>query len=412
MFVRVASGWGGAKLCGRCGASGVLLNSGSAGANLPRAFVGATANAPQTLMNRRFFLAAGCVLILAGCAPKTQTAAPTTVATPPDKVATDAAPADKRVVLYCSVDDVYAKPLIEKLKARTGLEIVALFDTESTKTAGLTTRIRIEKSRPRADVLWTSALLQTLLLEQDGLLDAYDSPAARDLAPRFRGKSWAGVGTRARLIVSVPQLDTMSGKGGFYYGTKRQIVSLNSAPQTGQRSGHSNPQFGTASDEAAALYARDPVQTLKWYRDLKAGKTRILPGNGDVARAVAEGDLNFGWTDTDDYLAQKKRGKPIEVVFTQRNNVLVPGAVAVVKGAPHPENARALFNAIASKQGEADLVAGMPGVFSLRGLDDKTNWKSGGENFDFLNSAPLDDYTQWPQSWAKIREPLAQMFQQ
>ena len=356
-------------------------------------------------MNRRSFLAVSA-LALAGCAPKT--APPPTAATAPDSNAF----ADKRVVLYCSVDDVYAKPIIEKLKARTGLNIVPLFDTESTKTAGLTTRIRAEKNRPRADVLWSSALLQILLLEQDGLLDAYDSPAARDLAPRFRGKSWAGVGTRARLIVTGAKGSFNGPSRLFNNGPVIVMDKLTFAPGIPMKGGHSNPQFGTASDEAAALYARKPKAALEFYQSFKTAKTRILPGNGDVARAVADGDLNFGWTDSDDYLAQKKRGKPIFLAPTRTDNVLVPGAVAVVKGAPHPENARLLFDAIASKQGEADLVAGMPGVFSLRGLDNKTNWKSGGENFDFLNNAPLDDYSKWPQSWAKIREPLAQMFQQ
>ena len=326
-------------------------------------------------------------LLLGGCASKTATQTASAPAT------------SKRVVLYCSVDDVFAKPLIEKLKKRTGLDIVPLFDTESTKTAGLSTRIRAEKSRPRADVFWSSALLQTLLLSQDGLLEDYDSPAAHDLSSRFRGFGWAGVGTRARLIVHSDGLNPL-------------IRDLKWSPDSLIKTGHSNPQFGTASDEATALYSRDANAALAWYQSLKAAKTRILPGNGDVARAVAEGDLNFGWTDTDDYLAQKKRGKPLFAAPIQTDNVIVPGAVALVKGAPHPENARILFDAIASKQGEADLVAAMPGVFSLRALDKPENWKSGGEDFGFLAKAPVDDYTQWPASWAKIREPLAQMFQQ
>ncbi len=358
-------------------------------------------------MNRRLFLAASGVFALAGCASKTEIT-PADSMTPATSKSTSA-PADKRVVLYCSIDDVFAKPLIEKLKARTGLEIVALFDTESTKTAGLTTRIRTEKNRPRADVLWTSALLQVLLLQQDGLLENYDSPAARDLPPRFRGPAWAGVGTRARVVVWA-NARSYSVKAGEK-SPEPAIRGLMWSPVVNRKIGHSNPQFGTASDEAAALYARDPQKTLRWYRQLKATDVRILPGNGDVARAVAEGNLDYGWTDTDDYLAQKKRGKRIFAVTTQLDNVLVPGAVAVVEGARHPENARRLFDAIASKQGEADLVAQMPGVFPLRGLNDANNWKSGGENFAFLQNAPADDYTKWPQSWAKIREPLAQMFQ-
>ena len=329
----------------------------------------------------RLALAAICLILLASCKSSTQTQAP-----------------DKTVVLYCSIDEVYAKPLIEKLKARTGLNIVALFDTESTKTAGLSNRIRAERNRPRADVFWSSALLQTLLMSRDGLLEHYDSSAARDLPANLRGAGWAGVGTRARLVMHGGDL-------------ARRIDRLTVRFDGRDKIGHSNPQFGTASDEAAALYARNPDAAANFYRDLKAANVRILPGNGDVARAVADGDLCYGWADTDDFLEQSKRGKPIFVSETKVDNVLVPGAVALLQGAPHAANARALFDAIASKQGESALVAQMPGVFSLRALDDPDNWKSGGQNFAFLATAPRDDYSKWPQSWDAIRPSLARIFQ-
>ena len=143
----------------------------------------------------------------------------------------------------------------------------------------------------------------------------------------------------------------------------RLTVRLNGADKVG----HSNPQFGTASDEAAALYTRDPQATLSWYQNLKAAKVRILPGNGDVARAVADGDLSYGWADTDDFLEQSKRGKPIVVAQTATDNVLVPGAVALLKGAPHPENARKLFDAIALQSGRGRFGRANAGrVFAAR----------------------------------------------
>ena len=340
---------------------------------------------------RFFYIVIVGALLITGCVSTKQTASTNTP--------------DTTVVLYCSIDEVYAKPLIEKLRARTGLNIVALFDTESTKTAGLTSRIRAEKARPRADVLWTSALLQTLLLSRDGMLQPYDAPAARDLPAQFRGAGWVAVGTRGRLIVATPS----SGFGRS--GVDAINTRLTFVPLAMDKTGHSNPQFGTASDEAAALYARDPGAALKWYRDLKASKVRILPGNGDVARAVADGDLGFGWADTDDYLAQKARGKKIFAVSTVGNNVLVPGAVALIKGAPHAQNARKLFDAIASSENEKALVAQMPGVFSLRARNDADSWKSGGQNFIFLGRASFDDYSKWPAAWDKVRPQLTQIFQ-
>src|SRR5687768_1512589 len=91
-----------------------------------------------------------------------------------------------RVVLYCSVDDVYAKPIIKQLEKQTGLKIDVLYDTEAAKTAGLANKIRAEKNRPQGDVFWSSALLQTLLLNREGLLQPYISPSAKGIPAAFK----------------------------------------------------------------------------------------------------------------------------------------------------------------------------------------------------------------------------------
>ncbi len=306
------------------------------------------------------------------------------------------AASDNSVTLYCSVDQEFARPLIQRLEQKTGLRIAVLYDTESTKTAGLANRIRAERNRPRCDVYWASALLQTLLLSDDHLLQAYDSPARADLPARFRGKDWTGVGVRGRLMLaSKARADT----------DLKFVPSSSSAPFA-----LSNPAFGTASDWATAYATRNSdAGALNFFRQLKAKGARVLPGNGDVAREVAEGNLSFGWADTDDYLNQKREKKAIFLARPVKDNVLVPGAASLVAGAPHPENARRLIEALVSRDGEAALVAQMPGVFSLRGVNQKPNWRSGGEDFSFLASAPADDYAKWPASWKRIREPLAQI---
>ncbi|PQV62464.1 iron(III) transport system substrate-binding protein [Abditibacterium utsteinense] len=306
---------------------------------------------------------------------------------------------EARVVLYCSVDEVYAKPLIKKLELQTGLKIDALFDTEATKTAGLANRIRAERDRPRADVFWSSALLQTLLMSDEGALQAYDSPAARDLPARFRGKDWVGVGARAHILVTrTPQ--------SFDLPTVADLTSNGLSPI-----GISNPQFGTASDWATALSLRWGIaKTRNYFAALKKNDVRILPGNGDVARQTAQGDLRFGVTDSDDYLALKPQNKTFSLLKTNKDNVLVPGAASILKGAPHPENAKKLLDAIASAQGERALTLQMPGVFSLRHLDDRSNFQSGGEDFSFFIGAPKDDYSKWAATWRQIREPLNQIF--
>ncbi|HEX8465275.1 MAG TPA: hypothetical protein VF627_11730 [Abditibacterium sp.] len=328
------------------------------------------------------FMVLWIVAFLQGCAPRTSTAK------------------NNRVVLYCSVDEVYAKPLIQKLELQTGLQIDALFDTEATKTAGLANRIRAERARPRADVFWSSALLQTLLMSEEKLLQPYSSSATKDLPPQFVGKDWAGVGARAHIFtVSQPRFSNFNSLWGY------EDLS------PGSGAGFSNLQFGTSSDWVTALTLRQgQQQILRRFKNMKAQENRVLPGNGDVARQVGDGTLLIGITDSDDFLAQQREGKKIFLADPGKETVLIPGAASILKNSPNPEGAKRLFDAIASAQNEANLVKQMPGVFSLRHLNEKSNFQSGGVDFSFLMNAPRDDYSKWPATWRKIREPLNQIF--
>ena len=51
-------------------------------------------------------------------------------------------PALPEVVVYCSLDEPYARPVLEEYGRRTGVRVVPLFDTEAAKSVGLAQRIR------------------------------------------------------------------------------------------------------------------------------------------------------------------------------------------------------------------------------------------------------------------------------
>lgn len=294
-----------------------------------------------------------------------------------------------RVVLYCSVDDVYAKPLIAELEKETGLEIEALYDVEAAKTAGLANRIRAEKSRPRGDVFWSSALLQTLLLQREGLLQEYSSPRAQDIPSAFMDKNgaWTGIGLRNRVIVFNQKLTK----------PPRILQELLRTDLKNQVA-ISNPQFGTGSDWVAALSVRQgKQQALDYFRNLKKNGVRVVPGNGVVAERVAHGELLAGVTDTDDYFAQKKSIPAIQLADSAEphsiNLVSVPGSVSILKDAPNSDNAKKLINALVSAEFEKKLIEKMKGVTSLR---------------DIKNSPP-DDTAKWADAWLSIRDPLAEI---
>ena len=291
-----------------------------------------------------------------------------------------------RVVLYCSVDDVYARPLVAELEQKTGLEIEVLYDVEAAKTAGLANRIRAEKSRPRGDVFWSSALLQTLLLQREGLLLEYSSPNAKDIPAAFKDArgAWTGVGLRRRELIFNQKLQQ----------PPRALADL-LRPNLKNQIAISNPQFGTASDWAAALAVRQGQKpTLDYFRALKKNGVRVVPGNGVVAERVAKNDLLAGVTDTDDYFAQLKNEPAIRVSSPRAplsiNAVEIPGCVAILKGAPHADNAQKLVDALVTIEFEKKLIAKMKGVSSLRNA----------------KNPPPADTQKWADAWLQIRDPL------
>src|SRR5688572_33411913 len=85
------------------------------------------------------------------------------------------------VVVYTSVDEPVARPILDEFTKKTGIKVVAKFDAEASKTAGLVQMLRAEKDHPRADVFWNNEIFHTINLAEEGVLAEYSSPAAADV---------------------------------------------------------------------------------------------------------------------------------------------------------------------------------------------------------------------------------------
>jgi iron(III) transport system substrate-binding protein len=108
------------------------------------------------------------------------------------------------------------------------------------------------------------------------------------------------------------------------------------------------PLFGTTATHAAALFAAwGEARARKFFEALKANDVKILEGNMTVCRAVADGELALGLTDTDDAHLLQSQGRPVDFILLDhdgRGALLVPNTLALIKGAPHPEAGRKLID--------------------------------------------------------------------
>ena len=91
-------------------------------------------------------------------------------------------PEPAAVVVYTSVDQHYAEPVLAAFERETGIRVRAVYDVEASKTTGLVNRLIAERARPKADVFWNGEFAQTMLLKERGLLASYASPG-REAAP-------------------------------------------------------------------------------------------------------------------------------------------------------------------------------------------------------------------------------------
>jgi len=262
------------------------------------------------------------------------------------------------VVVYTALDRDFSEPIFKAYQATNNIEIRPKFDIESTKTVGLTQAILAEADRPRCDLFWNNEILNTLRLKQKGLLQRFDPPNAADLPDTFRDPDgmWYGFAARARILLVNTNLVPEAQR-------PTSIHDLANPAWKG-KIGFAKPLFGTTATHAACLFSVWGDDKAKaFFRSLKANDAQVLSGNKQVALAVGAGALAIGWTDTDDAMEEIAAGHPVVLIYPDRNpdqmgTLFIPNTIALIKGAPHPEAAKALANHLLSPEVESELAKG------------------------------------------------------
>ncbi len=263
----------------------------------------------------------------------------------------------RQVVVYTALDEAFSRPVFEEFTRQTGIEVLGKFDTESTKTVGLTQAIFAEAARPRCDVFWNNEIVNTLRLERAGLLTGYPTAAAATFPEQYRSASgvWHGFAARARVLLVNTDLVVEADRPD-------SIMDLADTRWQG-RVGIAKPLAGTTASHAACLFAVWGEQRAKeYFRDVKSN-ARVMAGNKQVAQAVARGELAFGLTDTDDAIIELEAMWPVAIVYPdqgpeQSGTLFIPNTVSIVHDAPHPQEAKQLVDFLLSPQVEEMLAEG------------------------------------------------------
>jgi iron(III) transport system substrate-binding protein len=269
-------------------------------------------------------------------------------------------PSSPEVVVYTSVDQVFAEPILKAFEQQTGIQVKAAYDVEASKTVGLEKRLLAEKDQPQADVFWNSEHLRTLRLQAAGALAPHQSPATQAIPAGFRDPAgyWTGLGARVRVLIVNNALVPVEQRP-----TRLRDLT---EPRWQGKTAIAKPYFGTTSTHFAALYARWGEATYtQFLQGLKANHVALLSGNSTVRDAVERGEYAFGLTDTDDVGVALQRGTNVTMIFPDQADegaFAIPYTVALIAGAPHPDAGKRLIDyllspAVARQLLEADAIA-------------------------------------------------------
>lgn len=262
----------------------------------------------------------------------------------------------REVVVYSSTDKEFSELVFDAYRKKTGVRVLPVYDTEETKTAGLTARLVAEAARPKADVFWSSDTSRAVALLDRGVIAPYDSPSAADIPARYKDSQhrWTGFGARIRVIlynVDLVKPDRVP----------RSVVDF-TKPEWRGRFAIPNPHFGTMSFHAAALYLRwGPDRATAFFRTLKENGAVLAAGNADVTARVGDGKIDAGIVDEDDAIVAIREKKPVALVVPDQEEgglgtPVMPNTAMLIAGAPHPDEARRFLDFLVSPEAERILA--------------------------------------------------------
>ena len=270
------------------------------------------------------------------------------------------------VVVYTSVDEPTARPIIEGFEDQTGLNVWLVTDTEASKSVGLTERLRAEADRPQADIWWGNDPFYTAGLAEDGLLEPYVSPSAQDIPAQYKDPQnrWTGNALRARVIAAAPDARIpVDGLEDLLNEELRGQVVL------------ARPTAGTTGGHVAALYeVWGQEKADAFFRGLYENDATLVAGNSQSAQHTAAGNFSYGLTDNDDVANLRASGQGLGLILPDQGEddigtLTIPTTVGLVANRPDNPAARQLVDYLLSAETEKALLDMGFGAYSVRATE-------------------------------------------
>ena len=264
------------------------------------------------------------------------------------------------LVVYSSVDEENSKTILDAFTKSTGIGVDMVFLSSGPAMS----RIEAEKNNPQADVWFGAPNENHIIAKSAGLTQPYTSKEADALVPVFK--------------------DTEGYWHAFYMNPLGFGVLSKELEKSGKPVPHSwkdllNPAYEgmiqmPSPQSSGTSYAL--VQTLiqimdedaayKYMKELNPNIQTYTQSGTAPSQNLAIGETQIAIQFTPAFLKLLDEGYPIDVVFPEEGVGFEAAALSILKGAKNLDQAKALVDWIASKEGQQMIVDARTYFFPVR----------------------------------------------
>ncbi len=254
--------------------------------------------------------------------------------------------AAQSVTLYTAGPDGLAKSIAKSFIEKTAIKVEVYQATSGDVLA----RLEAEKAKPRADVVVLASWGEGLIVRQRGFVEAYSSPEAMKLRPRwFDGGLAAQGGAALALILNGNEVKKeQQPQSWFDLATPFWKDALTMPDPT---------LSGSAAEFIAIFVQTHGDKAWKLFEDL-ARNGLSVPGPNNAALSPVLTGAKKGTIAGVDYITfgQIAKGEKLAIHYPREGTVVALRPVFVQQGAPHRDEARKLVDFMLGEEGQ-NLVA-------------------------------------------------------
>jgi iron(III) transport system substrate-binding protein len=264
--------------------------------------------------------------------------------------------AQGELVLYCSVQEEWCRPMVAAFEKATGIKVLM-----TRKSSGeFYAQIKAEAANPKGDVWWGGTGDPHLQAAEEALTDPYVSPKLDEL------QDWAVRQARAAKFRTV---GIYAGALGYSFNTrelaKRKLAEPKcwadlAKPVYKDEVQVANPNSsGTSYTMLATLVQLMGEQkAFDFMKAMHKNVNQYTKSGAAPARAAATGESLIGITFQHDAVSQAVSGAPLKIVSPCEGTGYEIGSMSIIKGAKNLANARKWYDWALSPEAQA-IAAGV-----------------------------------------------------